>query len=453
MDPIDSFIKTNCDSKPAPSPGVGGNNKKCESFGKDLSQSVECQKIGLDMGDLENVIKTIRLDCPITLKPGESTFIDVALWMHRRKRLSISTIKKHVRYLNFMLNHRVPVDFSNPSYENFIKHMDFREEIESAGAHGLRHEWKAMKHWLEAHNIPIWAYKPPSPPKHKKRDLPFPHTVREFFYYPYSKDKYETALYQYLFQHSFLIGWRVPSEICEMKLSDINIDEKGFGTLTITETKKKKSKRTIVPEPFILNSKSHKSIKNYIDKWRPLVENQYSGDALYLWPNGTPVTVRHLGHRLSLHGKKIWPKFQPYDMRHWCAIARLIETKIVSKKFDEFSVQTWLGHDKPSTTNKEYLGNAVQYFNRFNQSWIHSALSNWWSTNWGKHLMDLKNRVKALFQSLSFFSSYKGFKSPGASCRAHSVLQEKNSGEFGSYLKLCFLAIKSFSLNFWGCGC
>lgn len=451
MDHTDSFKKNDIDSDPA-SFDVGGRYKECESFGKDLSHIVEKQNIGLDMGDLENVIKTKRLDCPIVLTPGESTFIDVALWMYRRKRLSLSTIRKHIRYLRFMENHRVPVDFHNPSYSNFIKHMDFREDLESASAHALKHQWKAMKLWLESHGILVWSYKPPSAPKHKDRNLPFPHTVREFFYYPYSKDKYETALYQYLFQHSFLIGWRVPSEICEMKLSNVNIDSKDFGTLTIIEPKKNKSRRTIVPEPFILNSKSHKSVKNYIDKWRPMVENQKSGNALYLWPDGSPITARHLGHKLSMHGKKIWPNFQPYDCRHWCAIARLIESKITSKKFDVFSVQTWLGHDKPSTT-KQYLGNAVQYYNRFKKSWIHSALRNrgFKSRYWGKHLMDLKNRVKALFPSLTSFSSYNRYKSHGASCRAHSLLQEKNVREFGLFFKLCF-AVKSFSLKTWGCG-
>ena len=40
-------------------------------------------------------------------------------------------------------------------------------------------------------------------------------------------------------------------------------------------------------------------MKNWIYHWRPKVENQYSGDALYLQPSGKPFTVRFLGKKLS----------------------------------------------------------------------------------------------------------------------------------------------------------
>ena len=88
-----------------------------------------------------------------------------------------------------------------------------------------------------------------------------------------------------------MIGWRTPSEICEMTVNDVIIDSKGRGSITITETKKRRSQRTILPENFILSSQSHKSIKNWIDHWRSKVENQYSGDSLYLQPSGKPLTV------------------------------------------------------------------------------------------------------------------------------------------------------------------
>lgn len=182
-----------------------------------------------------------------------------------------------------------------------------------------------------------------------------------------------------------MIGWRVPSEICEMKTSDVTIDGKGRGNIAVTETKKRKAERTVLPEKFILSSRSHKSLKNWIDNWRPKVENQHSGDALYLQPNGKPFTVRHLGHKLSNHGKKIWPKFQPYDMRHWCAIARLIETKIESGKYDVFKVKNWLGHDEQDTTYN-YVHFAEMYYNQYPKSWIHNALRSLTKNVGGKHM-------------------------------------------------------------------
>lgn len=135
---------------------------------------------------------------------------------------------------------------------------------------------------------------------------PFPDVVNKFFYYEYSKDTYENTLYQYLFFHSFMIGWRVPSEIIEMTVDDVIIDSSGRGCITITETKKHRQKRTILPEKSILSSRVHKSFKNWIDKWRPKVENQYSGNALYLQPSGKPFEINHFRGKLSRFGKKIW---------------------------------------------------------------------------------------------------------------------------------------------------
>ena len=62
--------------------------------------------------------------------------------------------------------------------------------------------------------------------------------VYKFFHYPYSEDDYENTLYQYLFCHSFLIGWRVPSEICELTTNDVVINDNGTGCIVITEVKK-----------------------------------------------------------------------------------------------------------------------------------------------------------------------------------------------------------------------
>ena len=356
---------------------AGGKNQKWQNILEKLGKNVEHLDPQLDgevMGELDYVIKKLhRLNCPITLNPQDSTFLDVAVWSYFQKRLSISTIEKRLRYARFMENHPMPVNFSNPNYENFRRHMDYREEIEQASPNALVHEWKTMRMFLEAFNIPIWPYKPPIVPKHKKRILPFPDVVRQYFYYDYSDDPFERALYQYLFYHSFLIGWRVPSEICEMTVNDVVIDNKGRGSITITETKKSRSRRTILPEKFILSSQSHKSIKNWIDKWRPKVENQYSGDVLYLQPSGKPFTVRHLGHKLSKHGKKIWSYFRPYDMRHWCAVARLIETKIKTGRYDVFTVKNWLGHEEQDTTDN-YIHFAEQYYNQYPKSWIHDAL-------------------------------------------------------------------------------
>jgi len=271
-----------------------------------------------------------------------------------------------------MENHVVPVDFRNPSYENFIRHMDYREQVEGATPGALKHEWDTMRMFLRAYGIPKWDYKLPAMPKSHKRMLPYPKTVNRFFNYEYSKDSYENALYLYLFFHSFLIGWRVPSEIVSMTVDNVILDDdKGY--IIITETKKRKSQRTLIPEKAIINSRVHKSLKNWIDYWRPKVENQYSGNALYLWPNGKPVTTEALRQRLSKHGKKIWQYFQPYDMRHWCAVARLIKTKVETGNFDTYTVKNWLGHERIATT-ENYTRYAEQYYYQLPVDWIAAVL-------------------------------------------------------------------------------
>jgi integrase len=78
---------------------------------------------------------------------------------------------------------------------------------------------------------------------------------------------------------------------------------------------------------------------------------------------------------MSKYGKQIWSHFRPYDMRHWCAVARLIRTKIESKYFDTYQVKNWLGHDKQGTT-EDYIRYAEQYYRQHPVDWISYAIRN-----------------------------------------------------------------------------
>ena len=122
-----------------------------------------------------------------------------------------------------------------------------------------------------------------------------------------------------------------------------------------------------------MDGKTRKSFKNWIDHWRPKVENQYSGDALYLQPSGKPFTVRHLGHKLSEHGKKVWQHYQPYTSRHWNAIAMLIRTKLETGAFEVYTVKNWLGHEKITTT-ESYIRYAQQFYRLAPYDWIKATL-------------------------------------------------------------------------------
>jgi len=361
---------------------VGGTQKTWKEMITQIGQTIEqpnTQTSRQDMSSLNyNVTHLNRMDCPLQLNPQTATFNDIAIHALLRQRLKPSTIEKHLRYARFMETHIIPVDFRNPSFENFLRHMDYREQIEQATPNALIHQWKAMQTFLKAYGIPFgegtgWNYRPPSAQQPRKRILPLPETVNQFFHHTYAEDPYENALYQYLFYHSFLIGWRVPSEIITMKVSDIHLDSPK-PHIMITEPKKHNRTRLLYNiEPAILTSSIHKSFKNWIEHWRPKVANQNSGDALYLQSDGKPFTTRHLGHNLSKHGKQIWKEFRPYDMQHWCAVARLIKTKVETKNFDIFEVQKWLGHEESATTHI-YVSQATDYYNHLPVEWISLAL-------------------------------------------------------------------------------
>jgi integrase len=115
--------------------------------------------------------------------------------------------------------------------------------------------------------------------------------------------------------------------------------------------------------------KDYKSMKNRIDKWRPKVVNQYSGEYLFLQQNGKQFTTNYLRKVLTPLVKQVWSSYSLYTMRHWCAIARLIQGFIERNTWDKTDVQDWLDHEKVSTTDN-YTKFAKKYYNNAPFDWI-----------------------------------------------------------------------------------
>jgi len=291
----------------------------------------------------------------------------------RWQRLSDSTIEHRLRSARRMSRHPIfPINFFDLNYQQFIAYMRYREEVEKASPDALKNDLKTIKMFLKAYGIDdrSWFYRLPSAPRTTKRIIPLPDTVYRLINGKYSTDPYENALYQYLMAHSFWIGWRVPSEIIRMTVDDVDFDN---CCLYITETKKHNSIRQVYPDEVIMYGKTRKSFKNWIDHWRTKVENQHSGDALYLQPSGKPFTKDVLRQKLSEKGKTIWKFYQPYVSRHWNAIAMLIRTKLETGKFDVYTVRNWLGHEEISTT-MEYIRYAEQFYRIAKYDWIKATL-------------------------------------------------------------------------------
>jgi len=173
------------------------------------------------------------------------------------------------------------------------------------------------------------------------------------------------------------VGWRIPSEPAVMKIQDVKIDGRNRGYIKITEPKKHFSTRHITPKEIMTN-KRRKSFKNWIDAWRPKVENQYSGDALYLRSDGRPFENKeqlrmYLNRKTTKIIKEIFPEYHNYVARDFCAIARLIRAKIETKHFDVFEVKEWLGHTQIQTT-MSYVKDAKHYYRLAPYDWINRAL-------------------------------------------------------------------------------
>lgn len=381
----DDYLSNHYDSDPtAFHDAVGGKHKKWKLEIEKLSKNLLNGNLpdGMDMEDYLDVIleNVKRTDFPIILDPKSASFDEVAIHGILRQRLSKSTVTKNIRYARFMESHKVSVDFRNPTFENFIKHMDYREQYEfedGKGYSALDHEWKTMKMFLKSYGMEIWDYKPPGFPLYRAKVVPFPDQVNQFLHLKYSSDKYENALIQYMLTHNFIIGWRIPSEPIMMKTNDVFIDGNDRGFIKITEPKKHHSTRKVTPIE-ILTSKQKKSFKNWIDNWRPKVECSKSGDALYLKPNGAPFNDKehlrmYLNRKASPIIKKIFPEYHNYIARDYCAISRLIRSKLETKHFDVYEVKEWLGHTQIQTT-MSYIKDAKDYYKIAPFDWINRTL-------------------------------------------------------------------------------
>ena len=353
---IENPIKDSTDVKSTKSLDLGGGKTKSwteiiSRLSQDINQDFPT---GKEMVKLEYELKNIkRTEFPIYLDPKTASFIDVGIHAKIRQFLSDATITKNLRYARFMEKSPVPIDFRNLTPEQFIRHMDYRIEMENATPFALAHEKKAIIMFLRAYGINTdrWKIVCKTPPITVNEDnilIPFPGTVNKFFSYDYGGDKYENTLLQSIAFIGFMFGMRPPSEICNLNSDDLKLNDDGTGTLTVHEQKKRNKTRIIIPfNKTVLSSPVFKTPRNYRDNWRYKVENSNSGDALFLQPNGKRITGRYITDHLTAAGKKIAGKyFHLYTMRHTYA------SYLYDYTGDIKFVSKMLGHTKITNTSK-----------------------------------------------------------------------------------------------------
>ncbi len=316
-----------------------------------------------------------RLNFPIQLDPKTASFEDIRIYAFLRERLAPSTIENHLKYLKFMELHPCPVNLREPSKENFLRHMDYREQVEHCGNGALKHEAEAFRLYLRAIGVnpAEYRYKPPRPLP-KEVIVAYPDQVHQIIHTTYSKDRYVNALFRYLLCHNHVIGWRPTIEPSIAKTTDVDLDHE---TLTITSPKLHYKTHTISIHE-ICNQHDNPSMKNWLETWRPMAANQYSQNYLYLRPDGRPFTQdtqrMFIYHHAQEKIQKIFPEYYNYTSRHFCAISRLIRTKLETGHFDEYEVMHYMGHTKTATTNI-YTNKAKFYYDQTGYDWIKRVLT------------------------------------------------------------------------------
>ncbi len=271
------------------------------------------------------------------------------------------------------------LEFNPIQIIQYLEHREYVDYNNVRGKHQIINEWKTIKTFAKTYgniNADLWGYTHPTPPEAKVKQIPLPPTVHSLLHRRYSTNNYENALVTHILTHSFHIGWR-PSELIIQNVNDVFLEE---GYLIITETKKYNQRRQIWPDSIVMRSSQKKSLKNYIECWRPQVANDLSGDYLYLLKNGKPFTsTQQLSNYLKTYIGERYPGFHPYLWRHWCAIARLIRSKVETKYWDIWDVKEWMGHKKVDTT-EEYVKFAQNYHRNAPYDWI-SAVLKYYKTN------------------------------------------------------------------------
>jgi len=327
-----------------------------------------------EINHIYEVERKNKLLNPYILKPekyntNEELFTNFKNWWTKRYRKNPQTAHRYILNLQRMKNDNMfPCDFLEINPAQIIAHLDYHEKQNPETPWAIINKWKAVVALTKAMgiNTEYWGYIPPRPPPAKVRIIPTPKTVHQLITHKYTKDKYLNHLIQYILYQGFGLGLR-PEEHPILKTNDFYLNEQ---YIIITEPKKHGQRRQIFPEKELLTDPHRKSIYNWM-KWRNKINP--GNNNLWIQKNGNPYTTDYLRNILTEHVKPVWPHFNMYVMRHYCAIMRLIHSKAETGKWDTWEVKEWLGHDDEKTT-KNYIRYADKYYRIAHYDWLKAML-------------------------------------------------------------------------------
>jgi site-specific recombinase XerD len=302
---------------------AGGKKDQCTILNKDLGHIVKCQpqNFGEEMADIKYIEK-FKLENPRILNPSDykttEEFLDALEKWHIKRIGKKSTFTKRRNLLTTMIKHPIfPIDITNLNPDQIDAQLEYEKQhynkdTNRNGKDAIVNRIKALKTVAKATNVNTdnWNLIIPEKSRPKHKIVPLPQTVYNLIHLKYSKDPYENALWGHIAFQGFLIGPRPVSEMPIMKKDNIHIDE---GFIHFYQPKVD-SWRMPVLEKDVMSRDTRKSYKNWIDNWRPKVENQYSKDFVYLQPNGKPFTKDYFRKKINQNYKQIYPQFHPYCM-------------------------------------------------------------------------------------------------------------------------------------------
>lgn len=330
-----------------------------------------------------------KLIIPLHVKPEnykthEELYVAIFDWWTKTKKRSPKTVITRIRHARSMQKHLIfPVDWLKFEPEQILNQLIHRQVYEykeiqdktgnpTYGLTQLNNLWKTVNTFSEAYGVDIsfWGWNPPTPPQPQIKIVPRPVTVNRLMHKWYTNDRYENALIRTLLTVGFHTGMR-PEELLILKVHDIKFKE---GYIIIREQKKRYRERQVWIDDPVLNSRQQNSLKNWVEIWRPKAITNESGDYLFIQKNGIPFPSEDaLRNYLAPFVKPVWNDFKPKIMRDWSAIARLIRTKIETRKWDTRVVKNDLGHNYESTT-ENYIRFAENYYRRDPYDWLRSVL-------------------------------------------------------------------------------
>lgn len=171
--------------------------------------------------------------------------------------------------VEFMVKHNQPVDFRNLTIESVIKHFDYRISFENATRDALSHERDSVYIFLRAFKLFTKEWReylilPRKKGRLKNPFIVFPKTLNKLYHAKYGKTEYENVLCQTVVFTIDNIGMRPPSEIINLNVDNIVINEDGTGYIWSIEDKKDGIERQYIPyDKKILSSKVYRTIGNY----------------------------------------------------------------------------------------------------------------------------------------------------------------------------------------------